>query len=160
MTVTPLRRDQDCSLKNRESWMCRLSWFLDPGGCWSKTTVVGLYFIFPGICTLSLPCGYDTTCEASVSFLGDAISKQILWFFDSSSLPAPSFMMFPESLVQGCDVAVSVRNRGLIVTAVMALVLEFQCLLHPAVAIHSVIKSDGIKHNKKDDLMDSNVDCY
>ncbi|KAL6042857.1 hypothetical protein STEG23_007542, partial [Scotinomys teguina] len=33
--------------------MCRLSWFLDPGG-WSKATAVGLYFIFPGICTLSL----------------------------------------------------------------------------------------------------------
>ncbi|KAL6040598.1 hypothetical protein STEG23_001938 [Scotinomys teguina] len=33
--------------------MCRLSWFLDPGG-WSKTAVVRLYFIFPGICTLSL----------------------------------------------------------------------------------------------------------
>ncbi|KAL6055901.1 hypothetical protein STEG23_016950 [Scotinomys teguina] len=33
--------------------MCRLSWFLDPGG-WSKTAAVRLYFIFPGICTLSL----------------------------------------------------------------------------------------------------------
>ncbi|KAL6091868.1 hypothetical protein STEG23_000456 [Scotinomys teguina] len=33
--------------------MCRLSWFLDPGG-WSKTAMVGLYFIFPEICTLSL----------------------------------------------------------------------------------------------------------
>ncbi|KAL6039840.1 hypothetical protein STEG23_031890 [Scotinomys teguina] len=33
--------------------MCRLSWFLDPGG-WSKANAVGLYFIFPGICTLSL----------------------------------------------------------------------------------------------------------
>ncbi|KAL6086565.1 hypothetical protein STEG23_006879 [Scotinomys teguina] len=33
--------------------MCRLSWFLDPGG-WSKTAAVGLYFIFPGIYTLSL----------------------------------------------------------------------------------------------------------
>ncbi|KAL6065573.1 hypothetical protein STEG23_005115, partial [Scotinomys teguina] len=33
--------------------MCRLSWFLDPGG-WGKAAVVGLYFIFPGICTLSL----------------------------------------------------------------------------------------------------------
>ncbi|KAL6030618.1 hypothetical protein STEG23_021592 [Scotinomys teguina] len=33
--------------------MCRLSRFLDPGG-WSKTAAVGLYFIFPGICTLSL----------------------------------------------------------------------------------------------------------
>ncbi|KAL6069439.1 hypothetical protein STEG23_009792, partial [Scotinomys teguina] len=35
-----------------ESRMCRLSWFLDPGG-WSKTAAVELYFIFPGICTLS-----------------------------------------------------------------------------------------------------------
>ncbi|KAL6084225.1 hypothetical protein STEG23_004919 [Scotinomys teguina] len=33
--------------------MCRLSWFLDPGG-WNKAAAVGLYFIFPGICTLSL----------------------------------------------------------------------------------------------------------
>ncbi|KAL6085195.1 hypothetical protein STEG23_029136 [Scotinomys teguina] len=33
--------------------MCQLSWFLDPGG-WSKTAAVGLYFIFPGTCTLSL----------------------------------------------------------------------------------------------------------
>ncbi|KAL6071066.1 hypothetical protein STEG23_010456 [Scotinomys teguina] len=32
--------------------MCQLFWFLDPGG-WSKAAVVGLYFIFPGICTLS-----------------------------------------------------------------------------------------------------------
>ncbi|KAL6039428.1 hypothetical protein STEG23_013002, partial [Scotinomys teguina] len=40
--------------------MCRLSWFLDPGG-WSKTATVGLYFIFPGICTLSLVSVYYTT---------------------------------------------------------------------------------------------------
>ncbi|KAL6077290.1 hypothetical protein STEG23_008910, partial [Scotinomys teguina] len=33
--------------------MCRFSWFLDPRG-WSKAASVGLYFIFPGICTLSL----------------------------------------------------------------------------------------------------------
>ncbi|KAL6080844.1 hypothetical protein STEG23_037090 [Scotinomys teguina] len=33
--------------------MCLLSWFLDPGG-WGKAADVGLYFIFPGICTLSL----------------------------------------------------------------------------------------------------------
>ncbi|KAL6035969.1 hypothetical protein STEG23_038414, partial [Scotinomys teguina] len=52
MTVTPLGQDQDCSLKNRELDV-RFSWFLDPGG-WSKTAAVGLYFIFPGICTLSL----------------------------------------------------------------------------------------------------------
>ncbi|KAL6065991.1 hypothetical protein STEG23_002459 [Scotinomys teguina] len=52
MTVTPLGRDQDCSLKNREPDVPP-SWFLDPGG-WSKTAAVSLYFIFPGICTLSL----------------------------------------------------------------------------------------------------------
>ncbi|KAL6093237.1 hypothetical protein STEG23_006767 [Scotinomys teguina] len=38
--------------------MCRLSWFLDPGG-WSKTATVGLYFIFPGICTMSLKTQND-----------------------------------------------------------------------------------------------------
>ncbi|KAL6082955.1 hypothetical protein STEG23_009609 [Scotinomys teguina] len=52
MTVTPLGRDQDCSLKIREPEVPAL-WFLDPGG-WSKTAAVSLYFIFPGICTLSL----------------------------------------------------------------------------------------------------------
>ncbi|KAL6050461.1 hypothetical protein STEG23_009588 [Scotinomys teguina] len=52
MTVTPLGRDQDCSLKIREPDV-PAPWFLDPGS-WSKTTAVSLYFIFPGICALSL----------------------------------------------------------------------------------------------------------
>ncbi|KAL6044862.1 hypothetical protein STEG23_017033, partial [Scotinomys teguina] len=52
MTVTPLGQDQDCSLKIREPDV-PAPWFLDPGG-WSKTAAVSLYFIFPGICTLSL----------------------------------------------------------------------------------------------------------
>ncbi|KAL6040625.1 hypothetical protein STEG23_028968, partial [Scotinomys teguina] len=52
MTVTPLGRDQDCSLKNREL-DGPAPWFLDPGG-WSKTAAVRLFFIFPGICTLFL----------------------------------------------------------------------------------------------------------
>ncbi|KAL6030881.1 hypothetical protein STEG23_006343, partial [Scotinomys teguina] len=52
MTVTPLGRDQDYSLKIREPDV-PAPWFLDPGG-WSKTAMVSLYFIFPGICTLSL----------------------------------------------------------------------------------------------------------
>ncbi|KAL6035633.1 hypothetical protein STEG23_036469 [Scotinomys teguina] len=52
MTVTPLGRDQDCSLKIREPDV-PAPWFLDPGG-WSKTAAVSLSFIFPGICTLSL----------------------------------------------------------------------------------------------------------
>ncbi|KAL6090650.1 hypothetical protein STEG23_023434, partial [Scotinomys teguina] len=52
MTVTPLGWDQDCSLKIRESDV-PTPWFLDPGG-WSKTAAVSLYFVFPGICTLSL----------------------------------------------------------------------------------------------------------
>ncbi|KAL6046660.1 hypothetical protein STEG23_017566, partial [Scotinomys teguina] len=53
MTVTPLGWDQDCSLKIREPEVPAPFWFLNPGG-WSKTAAVGLYFIFPGICTLSL----------------------------------------------------------------------------------------------------------
>ncbi|KAL6051938.1 hypothetical protein STEG23_028101 [Scotinomys teguina] len=52
MTVTPLGWDQDCSLKIREPEV-PAPWFLDPEG-WSKPAAVRLYFIFPGICTLSL----------------------------------------------------------------------------------------------------------
>ncbi|KAL6092308.1 hypothetical protein STEG23_017876, partial [Scotinomys teguina] len=52
MTVTTLGRNQDCSLKNRDSDVQALllpgSWRLE------KTAAVGLYFIFPGICILSL----------------------------------------------------------------------------------------------------------
>ncbi|KAL6086248.1 hypothetical protein STEG23_024838 [Scotinomys teguina] len=53
MTVTPLGRDQDCSLKIREPDV-PAPCFLDPGGGWSKTAALSLYFIFPGISTLSL----------------------------------------------------------------------------------------------------------
>ncbi|KAL6086930.1 hypothetical protein STEG23_029865 [Scotinomys teguina] len=59
MTVTPLGWDQDCSLKIREPEV-PAPWFLDPGG-WSKTAAVSLYFIFPRICTLSLPVGSERT---------------------------------------------------------------------------------------------------
>ncbi|KAL6087531.1 hypothetical protein STEG23_025247 [Scotinomys teguina] len=60
MTVMPLGRDQDCSLKNREPDV-PAPWFLNPGG-WSKITAVSLYFIFPGICTLSL----DQDCSLKI----------------------------------------------------------------------------------------------
>ncbi|KAL6040496.1 hypothetical protein STEG23_034568 [Scotinomys teguina] len=60
MTVTPLGRDQDCSLKNQEPDV-PAPWFLDPGG-WSKTATVSLYFIFPGICTLSLVDTFKMSC--------------------------------------------------------------------------------------------------
>ncbi|KAL6048955.1 hypothetical protein STEG23_028079 [Scotinomys teguina] len=46
------KHPQDYSLKIRELEV-PAPWFLDPGG-WSKTAAVSLYFIFPGICTLSL----------------------------------------------------------------------------------------------------------
>ncbi|KAL6076079.1 hypothetical protein STEG23_029783 [Scotinomys teguina] len=55
-----LGRDQDCSLKIRERDV-PAPWFLNPGG-WSKTAAVSLYFIFPGICTLSL-----THCSVPLS---------------------------------------------------------------------------------------------
>ncbi|KAL6055890.1 hypothetical protein STEG23_016939, partial [Scotinomys teguina] len=53
----------DCSLKIREPEV-PAPWFLDPGG-WSKTAAVNLYFIFPGICTLSL----SSNLSACVCFM-------------------------------------------------------------------------------------------
>ncbi|KAL6048937.1 hypothetical protein STEG23_028061 [Scotinomys teguina] len=57
--------------------MCRLSWFLDPGGL-SKTAAVGLYFIFPGICTLSLgilaPAALQTATEPRLRLQGQGSS--------------------------------------------------------------------------------------
>ncbi|KAL6068065.1 hypothetical protein STEG23_032725, partial [Scotinomys teguina] len=46
--------------------MCRLSWFLDPGD-WSKTAEVRLFFIFPGICTLSLGAVITPTMDHPMS---------------------------------------------------------------------------------------------
>ncbi|KAL6090031.1 hypothetical protein STEG23_004360 [Scotinomys teguina] len=51
MTVKPLGQEQGCNLMFREPDV-PVPWFLDPRG-WSKTAAVSLYFIFPGICTLS-----------------------------------------------------------------------------------------------------------
>ncbi|KAL6093193.1 hypothetical protein STEG23_016117 [Scotinomys teguina] len=59
--------DQDCSLKIRELDV-PVPWFLDPGG-WSKTIAVSLYFIFPGMCTLSL--------EVNVQLLGIGTLSQV-----------------------------------------------------------------------------------
>ncbi|KAL6075155.1 hypothetical protein STEG23_029982, partial [Scotinomys teguina] len=67
MTVTPLGRDQDCSLKIREPDV-PASWFLDPGG-WSTTAAVSLYFIFPGICTLSLESDILARFQVKTLFL-------------------------------------------------------------------------------------------
>ncbi|KAL6036941.1 hypothetical protein STEG23_020683, partial [Scotinomys teguina] len=57
-STAPIDVSYDChalgaAALRTESRMCLLSWFLDPGG-WGKAADVGLYFIFPGICTLSL----------------------------------------------------------------------------------------------------------
>ncbi|KAL6040129.1 hypothetical protein STEG23_000130, partial [Scotinomys teguina] len=46
--------------------MCRPPWFLDPGG-WSKTAAVSLYFVFPGICTLSLQLSKNVSVDVSVT---------------------------------------------------------------------------------------------
>ncbi|KAL6089516.1 hypothetical protein STEG23_026030, partial [Scotinomys teguina] len=52
MTVTPLGRTRTAALRS-ESRMCRPlgSWILEVG---ARPPAVSLYFIFPGICTLSL----------------------------------------------------------------------------------------------------------
>ncbi|KAL6091369.1 hypothetical protein STEG23_030322 [Scotinomys teguina] len=55
--------------------MCRLSWFLDPGG-WSKTAAVGLYFIFPGICTLSLGIGTAIRDEGTAGSKGGTSGEE------------------------------------------------------------------------------------
>ncbi|KAL6076810.1 hypothetical protein STEG23_002074, partial [Scotinomys teguina] len=64
--------------------MCRLSWFLDPGG-WSKTTAVRLYFIFPGICTLSLD---NRTYNAELKFLATLpISTDHVFMVGNEGMP-------------------------------------------------------------------------
>ncbi|KAL6037948.1 hypothetical protein STEG23_018647 [Scotinomys teguina] len=57
--------------------MCRLSWFLDPGG-WGKAAAVGLYFIFPGICTPSLP--YLVYNMYKLSMKGSGFVSQVCSF--------------------------------------------------------------------------------
>ncbi|KAL6083944.1 hypothetical protein STEG23_034377 [Scotinomys teguina] len=89
MTVMPLGRDQDCSLKIRELDV-PAPWILDPGG-WSKTAVVRLFFIFPGICTLSL----DQECSLKIREL-DVLAP---WFLDaggwSKTAVVRLFFIFP-----------------------------------------------------------------
>ncbi|KAL6090611.1 hypothetical protein STEG23_006809 [Scotinomys teguina] len=83
MTVTPLGRDQDCILKNRELDV-PAPWFLDPGG-WSKTATVSLYFIFPGICTLSHGVGYlDVGNCLAVLILGPNLLSEFLSKYPTS----------------------------------------------------------------------------
>ncbi|KAL6085211.1 hypothetical protein STEG23_038240 [Scotinomys teguina] len=81
MTVTPLGWDQDCSLKIREPEV-PAPWFLDPGG-WSKTAVVSLYFIFPGICTLSLAKMGRRQCKSAYNIIKNKTTPE------SSPPPTP-----------------------------------------------------------------------
>ncbi|KAL6043130.1 hypothetical protein STEG23_019311, partial [Scotinomys teguina] len=78
--------------------MCRLSWFLDPGG-WSKTTVVGLYFIFPGICTLSL-----STCERKKRYIKFVVSAAVKAMLSSMACHATGGHV--EVCVGGCVTSV------------------------------------------------------
>ncbi|KAL6030943.1 hypothetical protein STEG23_001373 [Scotinomys teguina] len=71
MTVTPLGWDQDYSLKIREPEV-PAPWFLDSGG-WSKTAAVSLYFIFPGICTLSHVVLYDLTPHCRIQKYSEVV---------------------------------------------------------------------------------------
>ncbi|KAL6055397.1 hypothetical protein STEG23_016977, partial [Scotinomys teguina] len=70
----------DCSLKIREPDVLA-SWFLDPGG-WSKTTVVSLYFVFPGICTLSLDNGNTHLPEVIRPWISRCLQQKerIYWY--------------------------------------------------------------------------------
>ncbi|KAL6046742.1 hypothetical protein STEG23_017929, partial [Scotinomys teguina] len=102
MTVTPLGRDQDCSLENREPDVLA-TWFLDPGG-WSKSTVVGLFFIFPGICTLSLQLSQYLTLD----FL---IKKTDLTFELQHTMIDVYFKkMFPQEICEEEEIAGKGQN--------------------------------------------------
>ncbi|KAL6063778.1 hypothetical protein STEG23_037915, partial [Scotinomys teguina] len=81
--------------------MCRLlrSWILDPGG-WSKTAAVRLYFIFPGICTLSfredvilewifLPCKPNKKLKTYIEKISDLIHKGYIEAEFTGSLASP-----------------------------------------------------------------------
>ncbi|KAL6088585.1 hypothetical protein STEG23_001819, partial [Scotinomys teguina] len=66
--------------------MCWFSWFLDPGG-WSKTATVGLYFVFPGICTLYL-CLEDLSKENKRA--DDLVWNNPLVCFSLEMTPSPA----------------------------------------------------------------------
>ncbi|KAL6085597.1 hypothetical protein STEG23_013111 [Scotinomys teguina] len=68
--------------------MCRLSWFLDPGG-WGKAAMVGLYFIFLRICTLSLLEWRKT--DVKIDFATLPSKKRIY----SAWIIFPHYMKFP-----------------------------------------------------------------
>ncbi|KAL6036459.1 hypothetical protein STEG23_034170 [Scotinomys teguina] len=72
---------KDCSLKIQEPEVPS-PWFLDPGG-WSKTAAVNLYFIFPGICTLSLAKMGRRQCKSAYSIIKNKTTPE------SSPPPTP-----------------------------------------------------------------------
>ncbi|KAL6088887.1 hypothetical protein STEG23_001840, partial [Scotinomys teguina] len=97
MTVTSLGQDQDCSLKIGEP-DGPAPWFLDPGG-WSKTAAVSLYFIFPGICTLSLE---GNLCSLKSPIHEDRKEKK--QFYCSSKEPEEIIVKIPNSTDLGDEV--------------------------------------------------------
>ncbi|KAL6080885.1 hypothetical protein STEG23_003437, partial [Scotinomys teguina] len=78
--------------------MCQFSWFLDPGG-WSKATVVGLYFIFPGLCTLSLH-GFLQTCVCHTSIAVHMLPKTGVGRKEKGTFVKSSVMLLCDKLFQ------------------------------------------------------------
>ncbi|KAL6038193.1 hypothetical protein STEG23_030961, partial [Scotinomys teguina] len=87
--------------------------FLDPGG-WGKTAVVGLYFIFPGICTLSLvskpPSFQSLAIQAvsdmvSLSWLGpqDKCNEIISWLDKNQTAEKEEFEDQQKELEKVCN---------------------------------------------------------
>ncbi|KAL6087153.1 hypothetical protein STEG23_023410, partial [Scotinomys teguina] len=81
----------DCSLKIRELDV-PAPWFLDPGG-WSKTAMVSLYFIFPGICTLSLNVKDHRNDAMLKSVLTEGLEEELATLVKWSKTAAASFPM-------------------------------------------------------------------
>ncbi|KAL6074375.1 hypothetical protein STEG23_012125 [Scotinomys teguina] len=74
--------------------MCRTPGFLDPGG-WSKTAAVSLYFVFPGICTLSLyytiPSESQTVSPITHEKFNECAKAIVLGTTRSNTLPGPQY---------------------------------------------------------------------
>ncbi|KAL6031565.1 hypothetical protein STEG23_032260 [Scotinomys teguina] len=128
--------------------MCRLCWFLDPGG-WSKTAVVSLYFIFPGICTLSLDCSLKKRAGP-------------LWFLDpggwSKTAAVRLFFIFPGI----CTLSLIYHRLQFIEESSFALrplrfskTMDPDIILHSSLARHPHSPGDSTCHQKQYGLSSS-----
>ncbi|KAL6093898.1 hypothetical protein STEG23_005668, partial [Scotinomys teguina] len=101
--------------------MCRLSWFLDPGG-WSKTALVGLYFIFPGICSLSLVVSMGSSTNAHSEQIPMSPPGIAMCIY---ALPEGTCSLTPAAKVPGRSPLCSVSVAGMLADLIGLLLSSF-----------------------------------